>query len=417
MGSWSIEALNNIRANASSDYQDRIPEATRSNIASIGNAFETYTQEYNYYTDQLMYKIGLTTIETNVFESPLARFKTGGLSTGQDVEDIFVDQFRKSEGTYDPSGLAINPFARRDYNDVKVYYHRMNRKDKYVVTINQDDHIRAFRSPESLQSFYAAQLNSLYTGAEYDEFVLMKQILGDTAPSMFTYYIKGFTGADAATAKLNITSSIKTFKKAVLDMSFVSELYNPAAIKAQSKVPQQILFILKDIGPEIDVELYGQIFGPSYAGFDTQVVILDNFGSLNDGTVAILTDENFFKAYDVKVQMENLKNPDNMSTNYWLHIWQILSTAKYKNCVRFVIPGTNSITYNINGGTGSTAATTGISGTVVALSTGTGITPPATKTLAGWCKAATVTAAKPLIVKGSQYAIPDEDLVLYAIYN
>ena len=40
---YSIGILNNIRTNASEEYQNRIPEATQENIVSIGNALATYT--------------------------------------------------------------------------------------------------------------------------------------------------------------------------------------------------------------------------------------------------------------------------------------------------------------------------------------------------------------------------------------
>lgn len=38
-----VDILNAIRNDASPEYQERIPEATRNNIADIGNALLSYT--------------------------------------------------------------------------------------------------------------------------------------------------------------------------------------------------------------------------------------------------------------------------------------------------------------------------------------------------------------------------------------
>lgn len=329
---FSIEALNAVRMDASEEYQSRIPVATQNNIAEIGHIFETYTTLFNEYSTALFNKIGLTVISSQTFENPLKRFKTGSITSGQDVEDIWVDEFRTAEGQYDPTGVTVNPFARRNYQDVQVAYYRMNRQDKYVITINRDDHIRAFTNPSNLDGFYARQFNSLYTGSEYDEWVLMKQLLADAAKSgdMFTVYDCPNPSTDA-----NAKKFIKAAKKVVKDMSYVTDKFNALSVKTKSKASELVLFINKDATTEINVELYSTIFGPQYAGFETQVVELDDFGDLNDGTFAMLVDKDWFKIWDTKHEMAQLFNPDNLATNYWLHIWQILSYSKFKNAVRF----------------------------------------------------------------------------------
>lgn len=327
----TIDILNAIRSQASEDYQNRIPEATQQNIASIGNAMETYTVLYNEYSTALFHKIGLTIIQTALWENPLASFKTGTLVTGQDVEEIFVDMFREAEGEYDSTGIKINPFARRDYQDVKVNYHRMNRRDKYVISINKDDHIRAFRSATNLGAFYTMQLNSLHNGANFDEWAIMKQMLGEaiTDKKAMHYEVADVKDVDSCKA------FVRTVKKAIGDFRFPSDKYNSAGVKTWTKKENLVLFCHKDLAPTLDTELYSTIFGPDYAKVGVTVVEVDDFGSLDNGTVAILADKEWFKIWDVKFQMEQLYNPDNMVMNYWLHVWQILSTSNFKNMAYF----------------------------------------------------------------------------------
>lgn len=338
--SYSIEVLNSIRANASTEYATRVPVATAQNITNIGRVFAEYENIYNEFATALFHKIGLTLVQTALFTNKLARFKSGRVLTGQDVEDIFVHSFRAAEGKYDKEGGAgtngINPFKRRNYQDVAVYYYRMQRQDKYVCTIYRDDVIRAFNSTAALESFITAQFNSMYTGAEYDEYEHMKKLLADgiKAGDFYDYLVPEITGDDAAMMTA-CKKFVKAVKKAVKDVSYPSTLYNPAHVKTATAAGRLVLFINKDVGTHVDVDLYSQIFGPEYAKMGVEVVEVDNFGDDATGTYAVLVDRDWFKVFDVKNEMTQLFNPDGLYTNYWLHIWQILSYSKYTTAIRF----------------------------------------------------------------------------------
>ena len=346
--SLAVEVLNTIRNSADADYQNRVPVATRDNIAEIGRVFSAYELDYNTFISSLIHKIGLSYIQTKSFENKLKAFKSGTVLTEQDIEEIWVDQFRAAEGAYDKDGgvgtNGIHPFKRRNYNDVKVNYHRMNRQDKYVITISKLDVIRAFRSESTLSSFIAAQFNSLYTGSEYDEYVHMKQLFTELiteataaeaasgGKTVFTYEVPAIDGTVEAAR-----SFIRTAKKAVKDMEYPSTLYNLAGVKTMAKASDLVMFVNKDVAVHMDVDYYAQIFGPEYAKMPVTVVELDNFGADNTGTYAIIAERDWFKVYDTLNEFSELKNPEGLYTNYWLHIWQILSFSKFKNAVRLAV--------------------------------------------------------------------------------
>lgn len=346
--SFTVDILNNIRTNADAEYQARVPVATRENIAEIGRVLDQYTVQYNTFIDSLIHKIGFTMVQTDLFTNKLARFKSGQVLGMKDVEDIFVEAYRQAEGPYDANGgmdvNGIHPFKRRDYQDVKVNYYRMNRQDKYVITIYKDDVIRAFRSETALAQFITAQFNSLYTGANYDEYVHMKAILAESiADGKFKTYLvpeikeNGTEGAMQKACK----SFIRTVKKAIADVSYPSTEFNPNGVKTHADKGQLVLFVHKDLQPHMDVDLYSQLFGPDYAKLGVEIVELDNFGADDNGTYALLCDKEIFKVYDTKNEMTQLFNPDGLYTNYWLHIWQILAISKFKTAIRF---GTKDIT-------------------------------------------------------------------------
>ena len=154
----SIDILNNIRANASAEYAERIPEATQTNIITIGQAFKTYTLLYNEFCTSLVNKIGKTIIESKMFKNRLARFKSGEIIDQQDVEEIFVSMI-KAEGKYDKDGT--NPLGRRAPADVSVIYHRQNRQDYYAISLGDIDFLRVFRSPATLDQFIKDQNGGL----------------------------------------------------------------------------------------------------------------------------------------------------------------------------------------------------------------------------------------------------------------
>ncbi len=75
---------------------------------------------------------------------------------------------------------------------------------------------------------------------------------------------------------------------------------------------------------------------------------------------------------------------------------------------------TYTVTYNVNGGTGTVDAETVAAGNSITANDGSTITPPAGKTFAGW--ALTDDAVSPTILGGASYT-PTADVTLYAVYE
>lgn len=331
---YSISILNNIRANASTAYQERIPEATRTNISQIGNALQTYEVLYNEFASALINKIGKTTIESKLFKNRLARFKSGSVLTQQDVEDIFVDM-AKSATAYDANGS--NPLGRRTDDNVKVVYHRLNRQDCYEISIGDIDFIRVFRSEESLDAFISAKINAVYSRAAHDEWILMKELLATyktqdgESVGYFDYEVPEITDATTADASKKF---VKTVRKATMDLSFPSTAYNTAGVMQWNEPKELVLFVNKDVLAEIDVEVLAKAFNMGKTDIENAIVPMDDFGTLTD-TYGILADASFFKVFDTLSTMRKQPNAQGLFTNYFYHVHQILSLSPFKNAVRF----------------------------------------------------------------------------------
>lgn len=323
---YSVDILNNIRNNASTEYQERIPEATRDTILNVGNALEQYNLLYTEFFPVLFGKIGKTILEQKLFKNSLARFKSGSITNAQDVEEIFIEM-AKAEGKYDPTGP--NPLGRRSGPEVKAIYHRVNRQDCYPITIGDLDVIRVFRSEATLDAFISALINSVYSGANYDEYLAMKNLLA-TFEGYFDYEVSAIT--DEATAK----KFVKTVRKASQDMTFASEEYNAAGVKTWTPVGNQVLLVNKDVLAEVDVEVLAKAFNMGKTDIQVEIVPMDDFGSLS-GTYGLLLDKDWFRIWDTLSKMEPQRNAQGLFTNYFYHVHQILSASKFKNAVRFKV--------------------------------------------------------------------------------
>ena len=199
------EILNTIRDNASEMYQDRIPEATRNNITDIqevmtdpNNAVVT-----NEFMSMLLNLVIKQVIHSKLFSDPLKSLKKGKKPLGDTVEEIYANFLKAKQ--YDPTGAEL---LNRALPDVKAVYHRMNRQDKYKVTVNPESLFKAFASYDKLQSFIANIINSLYNSSELDEFVLMKQLIKQ---AMEQNAMKVVEVADPCTSEANAKAFIKRF--------------------------------------------------------------------------------------------------------------------------------------------------------------------------------------------------------------
>lgn len=320
----TVEILNAIRDSASSEYAARVPAATRTNISTVGNAITSYAATQNEFTTNLIGKIGLTKFSDISVKNKLAPFKKGFMGSGVDVEELFVDMATAT--AYDKDGSTA---LARTKKEVLAMYHRENRKDTYKVTLSDSQLKDAFASPSGVTNILSKFVNSVYNGAEYDEYVLMKNLLADYSANYCDYEVDPIT--DEATAR----KFVKTIRKAVADVGFVSTAFNKACVKQISRPEDLILMVNKDVIATVDVDVLSKAFNLGKTDFEPKIVVVDDFGTMTN-TYGLLVDKDFFMVYDTLHKVEEQRNAQGMFTNHFLHIWQILSLSRFKNAIRFI---------------------------------------------------------------------------------
>lgn len=331
--------LNTIRDNASDIYRERIPEATRTNIEDIqaGMTNPNNAVVTNEFVTTLLNMIIKQVIITKFFSDPLKSLKKGAKPLGDTIEEIYAN-FVQAKG-YDPTGADL---LTRELPDVKAVYHRMNRKDKYKITVSPEMIQKAFSSYERLSSFIQSIINTLYNSSELDEFVLMKQLIKQACDNNA---MKVVTVADPTASESNAKAFIKAVKIVSGDMVFANS-NNNAYLTSQStdvkpiitNTPkaEQVLIIDNATDVSVAIDVLASVFNMSVAEFnDTRKIVIDSFP--DPSIRACLVDEQFFQVYDDLVMFKEFENGEGLYRNYYLHVWQTLTYSNLVNAVAFKV--------------------------------------------------------------------------------
>ena len=329
--------LNTIRANNSTQYQERVPEATDTNMKDVGNAILSYEVTTNEFTDALVNRIAFERVSNRRYKNPLAILKKGGKPFGTDIEEIFTNPV---------SAVAFNGSQTDDMlkvtkPDVKTIFHRMNRQDKYPVSISTPQLQKAFASPDAMSKFITSIISAMYSGDEMDEYLLMRNLVsagiadGKVKTLALTYDGSAETSKDL----------VKLLKTLSLNFTFASKDYNgynvlnAPEIEAKTITPcttwtpkeNQVLLIRADVDAATDVEVLAKAFNMDKTDFLQRKIVVDSFGDTN--TLCFLCDESAFEVTDDLYQVRSFDNGSNLTTNYWLHHWQTLSLSLFANGV------------------------------------------------------------------------------------
>lgn len=358
----SVDILNVIRENASQNYREYVPKATKdaASIRQIGAVIMDYPALQNEFLNALVNRIGRVLITSKMYENPWSMFKKGMLEFGETIEEIFVNMAKPHQ--FDPEVAESNLF-KREIPDVRAAFHIMNYQKYYKATVSNDQLRQAFLSWQGITDLIAKIVDAMYTGANYDEFVTMKYMLARHILDGHMYPVQ-IPAVETANMK-QIVSKIKGVSN---QYEFQSNKYNLAGIYTHTKKRDQYILINSTFDAEMDVEVLASAFNMSKADFMGQRVLVDSFGSLDtdrltelfaddttfkmpskdeltalDEIPAILVDRDWFMIFDNFYNFTEQYNGEGLYWNYWYHVWKTFSVSPFANNALFV-PGVPSIT-------------------------------------------------------------------------
>lgn len=362
LSATSVDILNAIRNNASSNYRDYIPVADDSleSVRSIGAILMDYPALQNEFLNALVNRIGRVIVTSKMFDNPWNVFKRGMLEFGETIEEVFVELAKPFE--YDPA-VAENEVFKREQPDVRAAFHILNYQKFYKTTVQREQLRQAFLTWDGVTDLITKIVNSLYAGANFDEFLAMKYLV---AVNILNGRLKPVT--IPAVTSANMTSIVSKIKGASNDFTFMSSDNNIAGVHNFSNKEEQYVIVNSDFDAIMNVEVLASAFNMDKAEFAGHRVLVDGFGKLDNDRLAllfeddsnyvaltdeekealntipaVLVDKDWFMILDNLLEFTDQYNGQGLYWNYWLHVWKTLSVSPFANSTVFV-PGTPSVT-------------------------------------------------------------------------
>lgn len=357
--------LNAIRSDLGGTFKDLVPVANNTNdsIQAVGQAImENHTMQNTFLT-ALMNRIGLTIIKSKSYLNPWRQFKKGMLEFGETIEEIFVSMAEPYQ--FDPEDASETLF-KRTIPDVSTAFHRLNFAKQYSQTVTQQELKQAFLNMSGITDLISKITESMYTGMEYDEFIVMKYLLARTI-------LRGKTKVITIPTldKANLSDIATTIKATSNQLTYMKKDYNMAHVPTHTMKTEQNLIVDSEFEAKIDVNLLAVSFHMDKVEFMGHMVGVDSLGDVDTDRLdllfkddptyvpftsaelallntlpCILLDEDFFMIFDNLLEMSDIYNPKGLYWNYFLNTWKTFSVSPFANCVAFTTstPSVTSVT-------------------------------------------------------------------------
>lgn len=346
----TIDILNTIRANASAEYQSLVPSITKATeIPKVGEVLFGYPALANQFLNALINRIALVRVKSAVFNNAYKELKKGYLEFGETVEEVFVNIAKAREFSAEK---AESREFKRTIPDVRSAFHTMNWRVQYPVTIQDEDLRLAFMSIDGVQDLIARIVDSIYTAAEYDEYLLFKYLLIKSIShgKMFPVAIGG-----------TMQSAAIAFRGNSNKLQFMSTKYNEAGVTTTTPKADQYIFMDSDYNASYDVQVLAAAFNMDKAEFMGKLMLIDDFTSFDNDRFdviransdmieavsdselalmakvkAVLIDKEWFQMYDNNNKFTEQYVASGMYWNYFYNVWKTVSYSPFSNAIVFV---------------------------------------------------------------------------------
>ena len=323
-----LKAINNEMLRNNPGFEDRLPEVTQDNIREYGTALLSYQPTQNEFIDTMVNLIGRIWIEYRMFTNPLRVLKKGMLEYGDTVEMMYTRIAKAHQ--FDPE-QAETEWMKREIPDVVTAFAKRDYTVFYKATISDDMLRAAFMGWGQLSDFINSVFNSMYTGAEFDEYRTMMQLLDNygAAGKFGILTVNDITDKDSAHEAL---AKVKALSN---KMTFLRNDYNSLGVVTATPKANQVLIIDADWDAYFDVQGYATLFNLEPARAQYRKIVVDDFPTTlkNGGVHAILIDEDFYACWDCLQKFVRDMNGQGLYWQYWAHYWRILAVCPFANAV------------------------------------------------------------------------------------
>ena len=347
----TLDILNTIRANASSEYQNLVPEITDvKEIPRVGKVLYGYPALANQFINSLVNRIALVSVKSATFNNAYAELKKGYLEFGETVEEVFVGIAKAREFSAEK---AEKREFKRSMPDVRTAFHTMNWRVQYSVTIQDEDLRTAFLSANGVQDLIAKIIDAVYTACEYDEYLLFKYLMIKAISHGKMYPVTVGSGdmKDAGVA----------FRGTSNQLTFMSKKYNASGVTTTTPKKDQYIFMDSTYNAKYDVNVLASAFNMDRADFTGKLKLIDDWTTFDNDRFseiiaesdmieevtaeelalmkdvkAVLVDAEWFQIYDNQNKFTETYVSSGMYWNYFYNVWKTVSSSPFSNAIVFV---------------------------------------------------------------------------------
>lgn len=356
----TMDILNVIRTNASLEYQQYVPEVkTEVDIPRVGEVLYGYPQFANQFINALVNRIALVRVKSATFNNKFAPLKKGYLEFGETVEEVFVNIAKAREFSVEK---AEGREFKRTIPDVRTAFHAMNWRVQYPVTIQDEDLRTAFTSADGVTDLIARIVDSVYTAAEYDEYLLFKYLLIKAIAKGKMYPVSIGDGSDMSEAAIQYRSMSNR-------LEFMSTKYNASGVHTTTPKNEQYIFMDSEYNAQYDVNVLASAFNMDKTTFMGQLQLVDDWTTFDNerfdvirqnsdqieevtadelalmkGVKAVMVDAEWFQIYDNNAKFTEDYVAAGMYWNYFYNVWKTISSSPFSNAIVFALD--NSVNLN-----------------------------------------------------------------------
>lgn len=368
LNATTMDILNVIRQNAGYEYQSSVPVVTREeDIPKVGEILYGTPALANIFINALVNRIALVRVKSATFNNAYAKFKKGYLEYGETVEEVFVQIAKAREFSVEKAEARE---FKRTLPDVRAAFHTINWRVQYPVTIQNEDLRTAFTGAGGVEDLIAKIVDSVYAGAEYDEFLLFKYLI-IKAVSHGKMYPVAFDASDMKDGAVK-------FRGMSNKLTFMSTKYNLEGVHTTTAKNAQYIFMDADFNASYDVNVLASAFNMEKADFMGKLTLIDDFTTFDNerfdairagstqieevtdaelalmaDVKAVLVDDEWFQVYDNLINFTEDYVAAGMYWNYFLNIYKTVSFSPFSNAIVFVDDGASiglpaSVTFTVS---------------------------------------------------------------------
>lgn len=348
MAATNSTILGAVKLVGSNDYQQRVPDATASNFAhTLKFLFDPMNRKYyNEFINTFVQLIGTQKVHNKLWENPLAPFKGEKLEYGQTIQEI-VPKWIKAHAYKDD----VDDLLEVHRPEFEAFYHSVNRRDRYDISVNEPELQQASMQEYGLNKIINAIMNVPINSDNYDEYLIMMQLFAyyEENWGFFKHHVDAVP-TDDVTGKAFLTALRSYANKLTYPSSQYSPVGSKFGIPTFTKREELVLIIDADTDASIDVNTLASVFNLDKADIKYRTVVVPDIPI--DDAFAILTTEDFFVVHDYVYQTDSFYNPSNLTTNYYLHHWEVVSCSPAVPAILFTTKaGTDlpTVTHTVTG--------------------------------------------------------------------